>query len=141
MDFKTLFYNSILISLVIVGLFAFAVDFQEENNVNDSISNNKLINGSLSNLKNNLQSSQTAAQSTKELFESENPTSGFGSILFFSVITAGKVFNNMIGANMNILIKAPTVVFGVDPSVVAALLTLLIFTIIIGLWLLYKLGG
>ena len=41
----------------------------------------------------------------------------------------------------NLLIKLPTIVFGLDPVISAVLSTIIIISFILGLWVLYKLGG
>ena len=47
----------------------------------------------------------------------------------------------MIIGTFNTLIKLPMVILGVDPIVSSVIGTMLILTIIIGLWIVYKLGG
>lgn len=139
--FQDFFNKWILVTLVVFSLLAFIISFQLTNNVPDKISNNSLINGSYSDLNANLNSLRDKSQTQKTLFETENPTTGFGSILLFSIISSGKVFNSMIIGTFNILIKLPAVVLGVDPVVFAIISTVIIITIILGLWIVYKLGG
>ena len=47
----------------------------------------------------------------------------------------------MIIGTFNTIIKLPVVFLGIDPIIVSILSTMLILTIIIGLWVVYKLGG
>ena len=139
--FYDLFMNWMLIGLVVVSLLSFGVLLQEDNNVDDKFIDNSLMNETFGSLKTNLVGYESQSQAQKTLFESENPTSGFGTILLFSIVSTGKVFNSMIMGTFNALIKLPTVILGVDPIILSVLGTMLILTIIIGLWIVYKLGG
>lgn len=139
--FYDLFSNFMLVGLVVLSMFAFTIFFQEDNNVEDPIMDNSLMNSTYNTLRQDLGGLRDQSQAQKTLFESENPTSGFGTILLFSIVSTGKVFNGMVIGVFNTLIKLPVVILGVDPVIVSVLSTLLILTIIIGLWVVYKLGG
>ena len=140
-SFQELFSNFMLIGLVVLSMFAFGVFFQQENNVDTPFIENTLMNKTYHSLYTNLNSLRDESQAQKTLFESENPTGGFGTILLFSIVSSGKVFNGMVVGIFNTLIKLPVVILGIDPVIVSVLSTLLILTIIIGLWIVYKLGG
>lgn len=139
--FLDLFQNFLIIGLVVLSMFTFTAFFQSENNIDNKFIENSLMNETFNSLKTNLTSGRDISQDQKNLFESENPTGGFGTILLFSIVSAGKVFNGMVVGVFNIIIKLPVVVLGLDPIVASVLSTLLIITIIIGLWVVYKLGG
>lgn len=139
--FYDLFINWMLIGLVVVSFLSFGYLYQQDNNVDDEFMDNTLMNETFSSLKTDLGGLRDESQAQKTLFESENPTSGFGTILLFSIVSSGKVFNGMIIGTFNTIIKLPTVVLGVDPIILSVIGTMLILTIIIGLWVVYKLGG
>ncbi len=139
--FYDLFINFMLIGLVIVGALAFGILFQEDNDVSEKFIDNSLMNETYESLRTDLGGLRDESQAQKTLFESENPTSGFGTILLFSIVSSGKVFNGMIIGVFNTIIKLPAVILGVDPIVLSVIATMLILTIIIGLWIVYKLGG
>ncbi len=139
--FYELFVNFMLVGLVVLSLFAFSVFFQQENNVEDPFIQNTLMNNTYNNLYDSLNNLREESQAQKTLFESENPTGGFGTILLFSIVSSGKVFNGMVVGVFNTLIKLPVVILGIDPVIVSVLSTILIITIIVGLWIIYKLGG
>lgn len=139
--FSKLFMNFMLVGLVIISLFFYIGLTQEENNVEDKFIENSLINKTFEDLKTNLGDIEQESQAQKTLFESENPTSGFGTILLFSIVSSGKIFNGMIIGVYNVLISLPASIIGLDPILLSILGTMLIFTIIIGLWFLFKLGG
>ncbi len=139
--FYKLFTSFLMIALLVFGILSFGIQFQSENNVEDPFVENQLINETYGTLQTDLNSYGSESQLQKSLFESDEPLAGFGSILLFSILSAGKVFNGMVVGTFNTLIKLPIVILGVDPVIVSVLGTLLIFSIIMGLWILYKLGG
>lgn len=139
--FQDTFKNFLFIGLMVFCILAFIIAVQSDNKVTDPIIDDPLIASTYSNLGTDLGELRNQSQAQKTLFESETPTAGFGSILLFSVLSAGKVFNGMIIGTFNILIQLPVVILGVDPIVLSILGTLLIITIILGLWAIYKLGS
>ncbi len=139
--FLDLFTKFVIMGLVVISMFTFTAFFQSENNIDNKFIDNSLMNETFNSLRTKITGFRDISQDQKNLFESENPTRGFGTILLFSIVSAGKVFNGMLVGIFNILIKLPVVVLGLDPVVVSALSTILILTIIIGLWIVYKLGG
>lgn len=139
--FYDLFVNFMLVGLVILSLFAFGSFFQSDNNIDNQFMENSLMNDTYGSLREDLGGLRDQSQAQKTLFESENPTSGFGTILLFSIVSTGKVFNGMVVGVFNTLIKLPVVFLGLDSVIVSVISTILILTIIIGLWIIYKLGG
>ncbi len=139
--FHDLFINFMLVGLVVLSLFAFGSFFQGDNSIENGFMENSLMNDTYGKLRTDLGGLRDQSQAQKTLFESENPTSGFGTILLFSIVSTGKVFNGMIIGVFNTLIKLPVVFLGLDPIIISVLSTMLILTIIIGLWIIYKLGG
>ena len=140
-QFQRVFIGFMIIGLIVYGMFSFITTLQEENNIDNKFIDNSLINQTFSGLKTNLTDYGDQGQSQKTLFESENPTAGLGTILLFSIVSAGKIFNGMVISTFNLLIKLPVVFLGLDPIIVSVLSTILIITIIMGLWIVYKLGG
>ncbi len=139
--FYELFMNFMLIGLVVLSIFSFSVFFQEENSVEDQFIDNSLMNDTYYTLREDLSGLRDESQAQKTLFESENPTGGFGTILLFSIVSSGKVFNGMVIGVFNSIIKLPVVFLGLDPAIISVISTMLIVTIIIGLWIIFKLGG
>lgn len=140
-NFHDFFVNFLILALVIFAAISFIIQFQSENNVQDKIIDNSLINDTYSNLDEDLGDLRDQAQAQKTLFERETPTVTSGVLLLYSIISAGKVFNAMIIGLFNELIKLPVVLLGVDPIIIGVLSTILIFSIIIYLWILYKVGS
>ena len=140
-SFYDLFISFMLVGLAIFSIFAFIIISQEDNQVEDKFMDNDLMAKTYFDLNDTLSGFRGGSQAQKTLFEEENPTAGFGTILLFSIVSSGKVFNGMVMGIFNTLIKLPVVVLEVDIILVSILSTILIITIIIGLWAIYKLGG
>ena len=140
-EFKDLFINMLFIGLFVFAILAMTAIFQEENNATEKVIDNDLINNTYGSLTTSLGSLSEDSQSQREGFEKENPTAGIGTILLFSIVSSGKVFSGMITGLFNTIIKLPVVVLGVDPVIISVLSSIFIIVILIGLWILYKLGG
>lgn len=140
-QFDNIFTKIAMIGLVIFCLLSFIFFVQDDNNATDKLINNQLINQTYGNLSGNLDTMRDSSQSQLTLFQSENPTSGFGSILLFSIVSVGKTFINMVTGVFNITINLPVAVLGVDKAVVGVISAILVLSLIVGAWILYKLGG
>ncbi len=139
--FESLFVNFALVSLLIVGLFSFGVILQSNNNADEKIVDIPILNKTFRSLEEDLVAAQPKSQNQLDIFETEEPKTGFGSLLLFSVVSSGKTFTGIIIGTFNVLIRLPTVVLGVSPVISAVLSTIIIISFILGLWVLYKLGG
>lgn len=137
MNFNKLFVTFLMIGLVVFGLFMAVVQFQVESGNTELFIENSQVNGSFNSLNTSLQNIRDNAQAQKELFEKDS-NAGFGFLLFRSILSAGKVFNSMIVGVFNAIVTLPIVVFGIDPVVIGILTTILILTIIIGVWFVIK---
>jgi len=139
--FLELFMKYMFVGVIVLSLFSFIVLFQSENAVSDAFADNELINSTFNDLKTNLGGLEAQTQVQKDLFETEDPKTGFGSLILKSIVSSGKVFNSMIVGVINILITLPVVFLGLDKLIVSIIMTVLGILIIFGLWTVYKLGG
>ncbi len=80
-NFYELFINFMLISLVMLGLFAFVIGYQQDNSVEDKIIQNTLINNTFGNLETSLGGFSNQSQTQKDVFERDVPAIGFGGVL------------------------------------------------------------
>lgn len=141
MGFQETFITFAMIGLFVFSTLAFIISVQTENNAVNKLSDDIYINNSFGNLQNDLNDFRDQAQAQKEVFEKDNPIASFGYLIFYSIISTGKVFTKMTFGLFNSLIDLPVRYLGVDPIVISILSTILIITIIIGLWIIYKVGG
>lgn len=136
-----LFIKFMFIAIVMFSIFGLIVSTQNDNDVAIKLTDNTLMNVTIGNLTEDLGALRDKSQEQKTLFEDENPTSGFGTILLFSIVSVGKTFNSMIVGIFNVLITLPVSFLGLDPAIIGIITALLLLTIILGAWRVYKLGG
>lgn len=140
-QFKDLWVNLAIFGLLIFGMFSLGITLQDNNSTNESLKNNTLINTTYNNLSSRLDDLEDSTNTQKANFESESPTLGFGSLIFFTITSAGKVFNGLVIGIYNVLIKFPVTTLGLSPIVSGVLTAVLVVLIVLGLWAVYKLGG
>jgi len=138
-------FRNIVITGLLIGLFAFAlmnisISLTNENDVNNSLLENEAINRSFGYLESNLSSTQDKSETSKTGFESENPTVGTDSFLFSSIISAGKVFTGMWRGVYDVTFSLFTETLGISPIVIGVITSILIITITLLAWSLYKSG-
>ena len=139
-DFKDLVGKFIVSALMILGLFFFIVIIQEDNSAVNPLINEEIFNDSMAELILNIDNGTQAAEEKYGVFNSEEPKPGVGSILLFGIVSVGKQFSNIVFGTFGALIKLPLVVLGIPQTVYGSILTWLIITAIVTLWLLYKFG-
>lgn len=139
-NFYDLFTSFALLGIVIFGLFAFVIFVQADNDVSQ-VTDNEVINNTYSSLSEDLSEFRDQSQNQKSLFESESPTAGLGTILLFSIVSSGKVFSTMTVGLFNTLIQLPVIFLGLPIQIVSVITAMFILTVLLGLWIIYKLGG
>jgi hypothetical protein len=140
MKFQSLWVTFALIGLIAFCFIAFIVQFETDNDKSNGLLENQIINRTYGNLQSDLSTFGSQAQGQKDVFESETPTISFGALILFAIVSAGKVFTNMLIGIFNILIFLPTAMFGISPVITGVLSSILIISIIFLLWRVYKAG-
>lgn len=140
-NFKSLFTTISLIGLFAFCIFSFIITFQDDNNQQLKINSNPVINKTYNSLLSNLSSMETITKSQKQSFDSESPTLSIGSLVIYSIISAGRIFGGLLIAIFNILIILPATFLGVSPVILGVLETITLIGIIIYLWSLWKAGS
>lgn len=139
-NFRDIFKNFLLLGLIVFAIFGFAINLYLDNDEGDAFGDDPTINGVYSDLSSNLGGLRDKSQSQNSLFNNDNPTSGASGILLLSIVNIGQTFNGIIISIFNIVIKLPVIYLGLPEEVVSILIGLLIFSMIIGLWAIYKYG-
>lgn len=140
-DFMKIFISFMLLGIILFGIFSFTATIQDQNAVERKVEDNSLINNTFNDFNANVSTLRDRSAELKKTFESENPTTGFGSILFLSIVSVGKSVTNMIMGIFNTITVLPGSVLGVDPVILGILTTILVISLIIGIWIIYKLGS
>lgn len=140
-SFQELFGNFLWLGLFILAGFTFIIFVQDANNAAQPILENPLFNESFEDLTSTLSGLEDTSGIQYSQFIGEEPKVGFGSIVLFGIVSAGKTFGNVIIGMFTILIKLPLVVIGIPQTLFSVIITWIIISLIIGAWVLYKLGG
>ncbi len=140
-SFQKTVYTFIFFALVALGLLTSAFIIQDDNGAPEKLASNELFNSTAERLSLNFTESEGSGKLQQGLFNSEVPKPGFGSIVLFGIVSAGKTFTNIVYSFFDLVIRIPTIVLGIESAIVSAFLTLLIISLIIGVWIVYKLGG
>jgi len=140
-DFGNLFTLFALIGLLIFGLISFGYNFQQENDMVNTIRDDDRINKTYIDLNSSLSDFRNKAELRKGSFENESATESSGSLILFTITSAGKVFTGMITGVYNVLIVLPALILGIDPIIISVFTALLLVTLVLSLWRLYRQGG
>jgi len=139
--FDTLVGKFVLSAIMISCLFLFIIVMQEKDGSVDPISEDPIFNQSFSALSKSIDQSNEESESKYNVFISEEPKAGFGSIVLFGIVSVGKSFSNIVFSFFGAIIKLPLFVLGIPATIYSLILTWLIIIVIVSVWLLYKLGG
>ncbi len=139
-------FRDVFVTFALIGIFVFAgisfiVTTQRDNNVDETILENQVINRTYTKLETNLSNFRSQSQTQKESFESEIPERGFGSLIIFSIIGVGQRFTGMIVGVYNIFIVLPASILGISPIVIGVFTTMLIVSLILLIWRVYRAGA
>lgn len=140
-SFGNIFNNFLFLGLFVLGMFSIVILVQGDNNAAQPLGENALFNISYNQLRGNISEFESSSQTQYARFTDEDPKLGFGSIVLFGIVSAGKTFGTVTFQTFFIILQLPLIILGIDPSIVSVILIWLIISIIIGLWILYKLGG
>jgi hypothetical protein len=140
-NFEGLTAKLIVSALLLISIFSFIVINQRDNNAANPMEENAIFNQSMGLLLNKIDNGTSSANEKYGVFNSEEPQTGFGSIVLFGIVSVGKSFSQIITGFFTAAVKLPLSVLGIPANVYNLITTWLIIAIIVGAWLLYKLGG
>ncbi len=139
-------FREVFVTFALIGIFVFAgisfiVQTQLDNDVENTILENEVINKTFTNFETDLSDFSSKTQTQKESFESEIPERGFGSLIIFAIIGVGQRFTGMITGVYNIFIVLPASILGISPIVIGVLTSILIVSLVLLIWRVYRTGG
>ena len=139
-EFRTLIIIGLLTGLFAFSLINFSVTLTNDNNATNIVMENDAINDTFGELGTELASEQDKGNSSKTLFESDIPLLGTDSFLFNSIIGVGKVFTGIWRNMYNLTFGLLADTLGISSVVLGVITTILLLTIILLAWGLYKTG-
>ncbi len=140
-SFRETFVIFALIGIFVFASISFIVTTQTDNEVTTTILDNDVINRTYVQLETNLSKFGLQTQTQKESFESEIPERGFGSLIIFSIIGVGQSFTGMIIGVYNVFIVLPASILGVSPVVIGVLTSIIIVSLVLLIWRVYRSGA
>ncbi len=140
-SFREVFVTFALIGIFVLAGISFIVQTQLDNDVENTILENEVINKTYTNLETDLSDFGSETQTQKESFESEIPERGFGSLIIFAIIGVGQKFTGMITGIYNIFIVLPASILGISPVVIGVFTAMLIVSLILLAWRVYRAGA
>ena len=129
-----------IVGLFIVAFLTFAFTIEQDNGVVNGLSNNSILNKSVVNLTGTFSSLESKANSENEGQDVESPLESSGSLVFFSIISAGKTIKSIIIGVFNAIIIIPASILGISSIVTGLFGSILILTLVLLAWRLYKAG-
>ena len=140
--FSEMFVSWMLLGLLMVSMFGFVSVSQNDTDLNETSKaiSNPIFNDTYNSLSGSLVDSRDQSQTQKDLFDSEDPKAGFGSLLLLSIVSGGKIFGGYIITIYNALLVLPLTYLGIPAVVASTLSTVLLVLIILGLWAVFR-GG
>ncbi len=139
--FEELTGKFIISALFLISVFFFIISTQSSNNAPDPLINNNIFNESMGSLMDQIEEGTSSANEKFNTFNAEEPKPGFASIVLLGIVSVGKAFSQIIMGFFTSIIKLPVIVLGIPESAYNLILTWLVIIVIVGAWLLYKLGG
>lgn len=138
-------FGNLVIGIILVGLFffsltAFAVQTQTNNPTNSSLQNDAVFNSTYNSIQSSLITTSGTANTTKNVLETDTPTAGFGSLIFFSIVGIGKLLSGTTIGMYNIIEGAAYHYIGISPIILGAISAILLITIVLAAYRLYKVG-
>lgn len=140
-SFEATFNNFLWLGLFVFAGLSLIFIIQADNGAPQPLEEDPLINISFNELRANITAGENASETQYGIFNSEKPKPSLGSIVLFTIVSAGKTFGAIVINVFFILIKLPVLILSLDPTIISILITWLSISLITALWLLYKFGG
>lgn len=140
MELKDMISSAILTAIVLFGILSFAYYFAIDNDTSTSLFDDPEINQSFKSLQGNLTDSYSSGKSSKEGYESENPTLSTDSFIFSSIISTGKTFTSTMTNIFNITLGLIFSKLGLSPILIGGIVAILMVLIIFLAWRVVKQG-
>ncbi|KKK76325.1 hypothetical protein LCGC14_2864800 [marine sediment metagenome] len=140
-EFNKILGRFFIIALICLALFNLIISAQEENNAENKLIDEEVFNSSFNKLLITVDNSTEKSQEKYDVFISEEPKTGFGSLVLFGIVSVGRTFSNVVFGTLSAIIRLPLIILGIPEQTLNLVIAWLIIVVIVAVWLLYKLGG
>ncbi len=138
---REVFISFALVGIIVFATISFIVSTQTQNNVENTILEDDIIFKVYNQTNTTLLSFRDNASSQKGNFEKEFPERGFGSLIIFAIVGVGQTFTDMILGVYNVFIILPSRFLQIPPQVISAITAILIVTLVLLAWRVYRVGS
>ncbi len=140
MKFMNFFISFCLIGIFILCMVNFNTQISSDNNSTNTVLQNPAMAEAFSGLESNLSEFQKQAEDEKGIFEENKPMVGIGFFMLEGIMGAGKIFTGMIISVFNFFLLPLGTILGIDTGIISIFISILIVSILLLLWRLYKAG-
>jgi len=138
-DFKGFLITFILLSMFIVALINFGVQFADDTQSSKSLIDHPSISVLNSTVTANLSNAQGLAQGQRDNVEKDTPIIAF-DFLLSSIVGTWRIFNSVTFNIINVVADISHNVLGVPPIIIGAVLSIMLITVIYLGWKMIKTG-
>lgn len=140
--FLKVFTKFTMFSIFFLGILSMAFIVQTNNSASQPLSEDSLFNRTSVALQKQISDTEASEIQQQSNFDSNTESqTGTLSIIIPAIIGVGKTTSGLVNGFFTVLFEIPKVVLGIDSLIISSLLSILILTLVIGAWVLYKLGG
>lgn len=139
-DIKSIVKNMAVLGILVFAIMNIIIIIQSDSGMEQEnrITNNTLINDSYGFLEGNLSNSDTSTEKSLNSLEDVPPSQYVGDLTPDSVVSTTRTARALTIGLWNIYIKLPQVILGVSPVVAAAIQSILLLFLAIGIWAIWK---
>lgn len=138
MEFRSIFIGIVVVGILFLAIFQLTITTQNQNNQAQLITNNTVINQSYGGLTTQLGTAQAGSDSASNTFGQITPTQSFGIVDVTSIVSPTRTFRALLIGTYNVMIVLPAKILGVPPIVVGVIGAILMLTIILGIWAIWR---
>ncbi len=139
--FQDIFNKYLFFGLFILAMTSFIIIVQGDNGAPQPMGADSRVDLLYDNLTKAINDSERESKTQYGVFNDEQPKTGFGSIVLFGIVAVGKTTGSIISNFFGIIIKLPLAILQIDLTIMSVFMTWAAISIVLALWLLYKLGG
>jgi hypothetical protein len=137
---RTIATSMALVALFFFCMLAFAVQTQTNNPTNSSLSTDPNFNATYQSISGAVASTSTVANATSSTFNSENPVISFGQIVMLSIVGVYKLITSTVISAFNIIAGISMTYLGIPPVVIGVIGGILVITLTLLAWRLWRWG-
>lgn len=143
-SFQNIVSNFAFMALILLSIFSIIAFTQHENNAPNQLVDNSFFggaNGSYTKLTEQIDSQSAVNDQQYGAFQNETPVPSIFSIVLFKIVSVGKAFSAFTMGLYTVFVKLPIEQLGIPDQVLTIISAVLIITLVITGWILYKIGG